>query len=268
MEAVSDCSSHVAWSKHTGVASGSIPTTRAPRSTCCCRWMGGTPTVRVLIVEDHVLFAEAISSTLLGAGMEPVGLATSGRSALEYLERDRPDVILLDIGLPDRSGLAIGREILEDWPEAKLVALTALDDQKTVEAAQVAGFCGYLSKNLPVSRFVASIEAVAAGQTVFPHRAASRRTHSTTNDSVWLLVSQLTAREREVLELLVEGADGAMIARRLGISRNTVRTHVQSILTKLQVHSRLEAATLAVRHRVVPVPSNVDVDVSVPFDRV
>jgi DNA-binding NarL/FixJ family response regulator len=85
---------------------------------------------------------------------------------------------------------------------------------------------------------------------------------------VWLLVSQLTAREREVLELLVEGADGAMIARRLGISRNTVRTHVQSILTKLQVHSRLEAATLAVRHRVVPVPSNVDVDVAAPFDRV
>jgi two-component system, NarL family, nitrate/nitrite response regulator NarL len=200
--------------------------------------------------------------------MEPVGLATSGTGALEYLERDRPDVILLDLGLPDRSGLAVGREMLEDWPEAKLVALTALDDQKTVEAAQVAGFCGYLSKNLPVSRFVASIEAVAAGQMVFPHRAASRRTHSPTNDSVWLLVSQLTAREREVLELLVEGADGAMIARRLGISRNTVRTHVQSILTKLQVHSRLEAATLAVRHRVVPVPSNVDVDVAASFDRV
>ncbi|HEX6579548.1 MAG TPA: response regulator transcription factor [Actinomycetota bacterium] len=205
---------------------------------------------------------------MLEAGMEPVGLATSGRGALEHLERDRPDVILLDLGLPDRSGLAVGREILEDWPEAKVVALTALDDQKTVEAAQVAGFCGYLSKNVPVSRFVASIEAVAAGQTVFPHRAASRRTHSPTNDSVWLLVSQLTAREREVLELLVEGAGGAMIARRLGISRNTVRTHVQSILTKLQVHSRLEAATLAVRHRVVPVPSNVDVDVSTPFDRV
>ena len=126
--------------------------------------------------------------------MDPVGLATSGRSALEHLERDRPDVILLDLGLPDRSGLAVGRDILEAWPEAKLVALTALDDQKTVEAAQGAGFCGYLSKNLPVSRFVASVEAVAAGQTVFPNRTVSRRTHSPTNDSVWLLVSQLTAR--------------------------------------------------------------------------
>jgi two-component system nitrate/nitrite response regulator NarL len=192
------------------------------------------------------------------AGMDPVGMVASGMGALEYVETDRPDVILLDLGLPDRSGLAVGREILEDWPEARLVALTALDDPKTIEAAQLAGFFGYLSKNMPVSRFVSSIEAVVAGQTVFPHHTASRRTRTRSNDSVWLLVSQLTAREREVLELLVEGADGAMIARRLGISRNTVRTHVQSILTKLQVHSRLEAATLAVRHRVVPVPSNVD----------
>jgi two-component system, NarL family, nitrate/nitrite response regulator NarL len=174
-------------------------------------------------------------------------------------------VILLDLGLPDRSGLAVGREILESWPEAKLMVLTALDDPKAVEEASRAGFRGYLTKDTPVSRFVSSIEAIVAGQEVFPHRFAQATRRPGSNDSVWLLISQLTPREREVLGLLVEGADGRTIAARLGISRNTVRTHVQSILTKLQVHSRLEAATLAVRHRVVPVPTTMGQDL--PADR-
>jgi DNA-binding NarL/FixJ family response regulator len=211
------------------------------------------------------LFAEAIRSALDGAGMDAVAVVTSGRAALAYLEDDRPDVILLDLGLPDRSGLAVGREILESWPDAKLMVLTALDDPKAVEEAMRAGFRGYLTKDTPVSRFVSSIEAIVAGQEVFPHRFAHAARHPGSSDSVWLLISQLTPREREVLGLLVEGADGRTIAARLGISRNTVRTHVQSILTKLQVHSRLEAATLAVRHRVVPLPTTMGTDV--PADR-
>jgi two-component system nitrate/nitrite response regulator NarL len=206
------------------------------------------------------LFAEAIRSALDDAGMDAVGVVTSARAALAYLEDDRPDVILLDLGLPDRSGLAVGREILDSWPEAKLMVLTALDDPKAVEEAMRAGFRGYLTKDTPVSRFVSSIEAIVAGQAVFPHRFARRGERVGSGDSVWLLISQLTPREREVLGLLVEGADGRTIAARLGISRNTVRTHVQSILTKLQVHSRLEAATLAVRHRVVPMPTTVGQD--------
>lgn len=208
------------------------------------------------------MFAEAIRSALVDAGMDPVGVVSTGRAALAYLEDDRPDVILLDIGLPDRSGLAVGREILESWPEAKVMVLTALDDPKAVEEAMRAGFRGYLTKDTPVSRFVNSIEAIVAGQEVFPHRFAQAVRRPGTNDSVWLLISQLTPREREVLGLLVEGADGKTIADRLRISRNTVRTHVQSILTKLQVHSRLEAATLAVRHRVVPVPTSAGQDFS------
>jgi two-component system, NarL family, nitrate/nitrite response regulator NarL len=206
------------------------------------------------------LFAEAIRSALEDAGMEAAAVVTSGRSALAYLEDDRPDLVLLDVGLPDRSGLAVGREILDWWPDAKLVVVTALDDPKAVEEASRAGFRGYLTKDTPVSRFVSSIEAIVAGQTVFPHRLANPSRRSGSGDSAWLLISQLTPREREVLGLLVEGANGRTIADRLAISRNTVRTHVQSILTKLQVHSRLEAATLAVRHRVVPIPSTVGPD--------
>src|SRR5204863_2507694 len=107
-----------------------------------------------------------------------------------------------------------------------------------------------------VSTFISPLEAVVEGQVLLPHRLVSAGHRRGTSDGISLLVSQLTTREREVLSLLVEGADGGAIARRLGISRNTVRTHVQSILTKLQVHSRLEAATMAVRHHLVPLPSS------------
>jgi two-component system nitrate/nitrite response regulator NarL len=149
----------------------------------------------------------------------------------------------------------VGREILERWPDTKLVAVTALDDGRAVDDALEAGFRGYLTKDTPVGRFISSMEAVVEGQVVLPHRLVSAGHRRGTSDGIALLVAQLTTREREVLSLLVEGADGGTIARRLGISRNTVRTHVQSILTKLQVHSRLEAATMAVRHHLVPLPS-------------
>jgi DNA-binding NarL/FixJ family response regulator len=162
----------------------------------------------------------------------------------------------MDLGLPDRSGLAVGQEILERWPQMKILAVTALDDPKAVDDALRMGFRGYLTKDTPVARFISSLEAIVDGQVVAPHRLIPGGHRRRPADDISLLVTQLTSREREVLGLLMEGADGRTIARRLGISRNTVRTHVQSILTKLQVHSRLEAATFAVRHHVVPVPSS------------
>jgi two-component system nitrate/nitrite response regulator NarL len=185
-----------------------------------------------------------------------VDVATDGRGALTQVRDHDPDVILLDLGLPDRSGLAVGQEILEDRPDAKVIVLTALDDARAVDEAQVSGFRGYLTKDTPVSRFVSAVEAVREGRTAFPtrQRGAGRRGRSRDYGST---ISHLTPREREVLGMLVEGADSRAIARRFGISRNTVRTHVQSILTKLQVHTRLEAATYAVRHRLVPIQVDV-----------
>jgi len=210
--------------------------------------------VRILIVDDHVLFAEAIRPTLESLGMTVVAVATTGADGLEFARRLRPDLILVDIGLPDESGLVTGRRILGEFPEAKVIALTALDSPSAVREAMRVGFHGYLTKDTPVSRFASSLRTVLDGQVVLPRRLVSAVGRRRDDDGSALLAAQLTAREREVLGLLAEGLGGTDIARRLGISTNTVRTHIQSILTKLQVHSRLEAAAFALRRGLVRLP--------------
>jgi two-component system, NarL family, nitrate/nitrite response regulator NarL len=213
--------------------------------------------VRILIADDHILFAEAIKVPLERVGMRVIDIVSSGADAVASVERSLPDLILMDIDLPDGSGLAAGRAILERWPDARIVALTALEDRFAVGEALRIGFRGYVSKDNSVSKFVNWIKMVLDGQLVFPQPRPLVRSGMSGRDEVALLSSNLSRREGEVLTLLVRGADGATMASRLGISRNTVRTHVQNILTKLQVHSRLEAATFAVRHRLVEVPAGV-----------
>lgn len=188
-------------------------------------------------------------------GMSVVDVVSLGAEALAAVDRLAPDVILMDIGLPDQSGLAVGRTILERHPEARIIALTALSERTLVNEALGIGFLGYLTKDTPVSQFVNAIRSAVDGHLVLPHRLSPAARPSQQEDEIALLASQLTPREREVLALLVQGANGKVAAAELGISSNTVRTHVQSILTKLQVHSRLEAATFAVRHRLVELPS-------------
>jgi DNA-binding NarL/FixJ family response regulator len=205
-----------------------------------------------------MLFAEAIRVALEDLGVTVLRVASTGAEAIEATRQLRPDVILLDIGLPDRSGLVVGREILLEWPEAKIVALTALSDRAAVDEAIRLGFRGYLTKDTPVSRFVTAVRSAADGHVVLPHRLMDRGSRTPEEEEVALLADQLTPREHDVLALLVQGANGQAVGAALGISRNTVRTHVQSILTKLQVHSRLEAATFAVRHGLVEVPGSTD----------
>jgi two-component system nitrate/nitrite response regulator NarL len=211
---------------------------------------------RVLIVDDHVLFAEAVRMALEANGFAVVGVVPTLEEGAEAVGRLAPDLVLLDIGLPDGSGIALGEAILREHPRTHVVALSALTDARTVREALQTGFHGYVVKDTPIARLVQSMKSVLAGEVVVP-RAVSPRVagmQTSEEEAVSLLVDQLTAREREVLALLVEGSSGKMIARALGISPNTVRTHVQNVLTKLQVSSRLEAATFAVRHRVVGRP--------------
>jgi two-component system nitrate/nitrite response regulator NarL len=173
--------------------------------------------VRVLIVDDHMLFAEAM-------------------------------------GLPDESGLVVGQAIMAAVPTAKVIVVTASADRATAAEAFRLGFHGFMVKDTPLSKFVGGIDAAVHGQPVPPRRPTRSRDRSSAGGVDELLGEHLTHREHEVLALLVRGVTGDAIAEQLGISRNTTRTHVQSILTKLQVHSRLEAAAFAVRTGIVKVP--------------
>jgi DNA-binding NarL/FixJ family response regulator len=193
-----------------------------------------------------------MSAALVSVGMEVIGVAATADDGFRQAELE-PDVILMDLALPDQSGLAAGKRIVDRWPQARLIAVTALADRLVADEAMRLGFRGYVTKDTSVTQLVNSVASVVDGQIVMPHALAPTRRRR--DDPVALLASQLTPRELEVLAMLVEGLRGWEIAARLDVSPNTVRTHVQSILTKLQVHSRLEAAAFAVRHGLVPPPS-------------
>jgi DNA-binding NarL/FixJ family response regulator len=201
--------------------------------------------IRVLIVDDHRLFADAIMTTLQDHGIEVLDIASSGAEAVTLTRRYLPEVVLLDIGLPDRSGLSVGQELLDDSPDTRIIALTGIEDPQLAREAARVGFRGYLRKDANVQEFVDAVRRTLSGEMVFPNgynRFIRRKpAYEETTDS-------LSNRELQVLALLAEGASSQRIAEALDISTNTVRTHVQSILTKLQVHSRLQAVAFAIRH--------------------
>lgn len=216
----------------------------------------GGESIKVLIVDDHRLFADVIRSVLTEQGMDVLDVASTVAEGLAADRAGQPDVVLVDLGLPDGDGISLGRSIVAARPDARVIALTALNDPKAVGEALRAGFAGYLTKDTPLTQFVSLIEAAVAGQVVIPQRLAAGVAGARTADErhAALLAEQLSPRERQVLTLLAEGANSEDIAGRLSVSPNTVRTHVQSILTKLQVHSRLEAATFAVKYGIVKLP--------------
>ena len=187
-------------------------------------------------------------------GIRVEAVAKRASEALELLRSIPIEVVLLDLGLPDRGGLDVGVEILEEFPDVIVLIVSAVDDPRVIDEAVRLGFHGFLTKDTPVARFEASIRAALTGQVVIPRKRPQVEGPFSDAEHASLVGRQLTKREQTVLDLLVEGASGPEIAQRLGISTNTVRTHVQSILNKLQVHSRLEAATFAVRHGLVLQP--------------
>jgi two-component system nitrate/nitrite response regulator NarL len=204
----------------------------------------------ILIVDDHKLFADAIRAALLRHhyhAREPVG---TGADAVAAAERHRPEVALVDIGLPDASGVQVGRRIMEVSPQTRVVVVTGMDDQRVADEVVRAGFHGYLLKDTKMSQLLGAIQLVLNGEVVLPTRGARMGSRARVPEAR-LLGRNLTPRELEVLEMLARGVGGREIARELGVAPNTVRTHVQSILSKLQVHSRLEAAAFAVRHGLV-----------------
>jgi two-component system nitrate/nitrite response regulator NarL len=210
--------------------------------------------MRVLIIDDHRLFADAVRSSLEARGQVVVGIAETGSAGLEMASSHKPDLALVDLGLPDESGVVVGAKIIQMSPETRVLAVTASTDPRSVTEVLTRGFHGYLTKSTPLAQFVSAIDAVANGQTVLPERLRQPgRAHGSEDWYARLLAEQLSRREMEVLQLLGAGATSRSIAETLSVTRNTVRSHVQCILTKLQVHSRLEAVSFALRHGLIKV---------------
>jgi two-component system nitrate/nitrite response regulator NarL len=211
------------------------------------------PDPRVLIADAHRLFAEAIRTVLEAEGIEVVGIATDAKEVVAAVQRERPDLILHGLGGEGSEWATTGRRVRETSPDTKIVALTELRDARLAADAVRAGFHGCLTKDIPIAKLVTSIRAALDGQVVLSPRMVRNAFDARPPDvrAAALLAEQITPREQDVLSLLVQGASSDEVARRLRVSPNTVRTHIQSIFTKLGVHSRLEATAFAVRYGLV-----------------
>ena len=210
-------------------------------------------TITVVLVEDQQLLADALSAILTDDGIEVVVICPD--ESFGAVAGRRPDVVLVDIEVAGSRGSAISGVLLDvvkdSCPGVPLVALTATDAPDRTREAALAGFDCFLTKDAGVAEFLGDLRAIADGRVQGGNVGAGVPRRTSSERDVQLLVEQLTPREIDVLELLADGAPTEAIAGALSISRHTVRSHVQNILAKLQLHSRLEAAAFAIRHRIV-----------------
>jgi len=212
--------------------------------------MTGTAAVRVVIADDHPMFRYGVAAVLASAPeIELVGEAADGGELLALVEREQPDVVLTDLAMPGMDGAAACRRLAASRPDLGVLVLTMHADEDSILAAMRAGARGYVLKGADKAELVRSILAVADGQAVYGAPVAQRiatifrdggQTAQPTEP-----FPELTARERQVLTLLAEGARNSEIARQLGMSEKTVRNHVSAILSKLGVPDRTAAAIKA-----------------------
>jgi two-component system, NarL family, response regulator LiaR len=213
----------------------------------------GNGIIRVMVVDDHDLFRAGLAS-LLGKqpDLEVVAQASGGRMAVRLADELRPDVILMDVQMPDLEGPDATRQILGAHPNIRVVALTVVSDDGDVSSVVAAGACGFLAKDTPIEGVLLAIRAAAQGVAWLSPRAAEVvlgrvRRESRPRDDDPNLIDELSARELDVLRLVAEGYENAAIADKLGISPRTAKNHVSNILAKLGQPSRVQAAVYAVR---------------------
>lgn len=214
--------------------------------------------IRVLLVEDHQLLGDALSALLRWEpDMEIVGVAGTVADA-RVMSRDRLDVVLMDYRLPDGTGAEATRAVKARWPGARVVMVTAITDDETVLEAIQAGADGYVTKDRAAEDVVKAVRAAHAGETLLPRSViveiARRVATARERGDERAPVESLTPRELEVLRALTAGRSTPEICEQLFIAPNTLRTHVQNIMSKLHVHSKLEAVAFALRHRLVEPP--------------
>jgi DNA-binding NarL/FixJ family response regulator len=213
--------------------------------------------INVLIADEQSLFRQAVRIALeTEEDLTVVAEVGDGLEAIEAADRFSPHIALIDTELPKVNGISATRTLRERVPGCKVLVLSNHQDQAALFDAMQAGANGYLTKAIPLAKLIEATRAVLRGETIVPPAMLGDllsqlvQSKERQND-VLRRLSRLTRREREVLALLVEGADNDLVAQRLVISPETARTHIQNILGKLDVHSRLEALALVLRNNIV-----------------
>jgi NarL family two-component system response regulator LiaR len=203
-----------------------------------------------MLVDDHNVVRSGLATFLRAyEDLELVGEAKNGLEALDLCRKRRPEVILMDLMMPEMDGIAATRAILQECPEIKIIAMTSFEDEELVQGVLAAGAISYLLKNITSDELAKAIRDAVSGRSTLSPEAARVLVQATRPTKQPLF--DLTEREREVLNLVVQGNSNQQIAEALVISLATVKAHISSILSKLQVSSRAEAIAYAIRHKLV-----------------
>ncbi len=207
--------------------------------------------IRVMIVDDHAMVRRGLATFLkVFDDLQLAGEAESGVSAIQLCGEILPDVVLMDMIMPDMDGVAVTRAICQKYPQVQVIALTSFKEGDLVKEALEAGAIAYLLKDVSADDLVRAIRAAHAGRATLSPAAAQALVERANQPPTPGL--DLTERERDVLALMVEGLNNTQIAGRLTVSPSTIKSHVSNILSKLSVASRTEAVTFALRNRIVP----------------
>jgi DNA-binding NarL/FixJ family response regulator len=212
--------------------------------------------VRILIADDHALFRDGLRSLLRAQGHEVLGEAKNGREAVELAQELKPDLVLMDVSMPEVDGLEATKLLTASIPDVKVVILTASEDEANLFEAIKAGAQGYLLKNLEAEEFFDMLDRAQRGEPAltpaFARKLLQEFARPAEAPAPQSENEVLTGREREVLELMVEGVtSNRRLAKRLGLSENTVKFHVRNILDKLRLHNRAEVVGYALRKGIV-----------------
>jgi len=212
--------------------------------------MTNTTPIRVMVVDDHDMVRRGLAAFLrIKPDLKLVGEARNGQEALDSCDELQPDIILMDLVMPEMDGATAIRLIRERCPKIQVIALTSFQEQALVEEALQAGAISYLLKNVSANNLAEAVRAAHAGRSTLAPEAVQALVQATGRGSA--LGHDLTPREREVLALMIEGLTNPEIAERLTVSRSTAKAHVSNILSKLDVDNRMEAISLALQHKLV-----------------
>ncbi|MCB9136948.1 MAG: response regulator transcription factor [Caldilineaceae bacterium] len=208
--------------------------------------------MRIVLVDDHAVVRSGLAAFLMAFDdLELVGEAADGSEAVRLCAKVQPDVVLMDLIMPEMDGATATREIRRHFPHVQVIALTSFKEEDLVQGALEAGAIGYLLKNVSIEELAQAIRSAHAGRPTLAPEAAQALIQNATRRQSFEPGDDLTEREREVLALMIEGLNNNAIAERLVVSRSTVKFHVSNILSKLHAESRTEAVAYALQHKLI-----------------